>query len=235
MKNVVICKNCGSENPFYKLICYNCKSYLRERVYNIDLWSTIGLLIESPSKAIRTIIFSEHKNFLILLLILVSGKTFLNGIFLTIYFRKWNANLSSYFGSYLVIFIFTVVMILIFSGIFREILKKLSSRTKFKDNFSIITYSFLPSAFGILILFPIDLILFGEYLFSYNPSPFVIKETFSYALLIFEVILIIWSIFLTFTAVKVQSRNTVYSFVFALFIHLTFYLTLYFTASGIFL
>jgi len=235
MKNVVVCKNCNSENPFYELICNNCKSYLRERIYNIDLWKTIGLLIESPSRAFKTIIFSEHKNFLILLFILVSGKMLLNGIFLTIYFKKWNAYLSGYFGSYVIILIFTMIMILIFSEIFSEVTKTLGVKTKFKDNFSIITYSFLPFTFGFLILFPIELILFGEYLFYYNPSPFIIKETFAYILLSFEAILIIWSIFLTFTAIKVQSGNTVYSFVFTLFIHLTFYITLYFTASLIFL
>ncbi len=235
MKNIVICKNCGSENPYYELICSNCKSYLRERVYNIDLWSTIGLLIESPSKAFRTIIFSEHKNFLILLLILISGKSLLNGIFLTIYFKKWNAYLSGYFISYIIILILTVIMILIFSGIFVEVTKRLDVKTKFKDNFSIITYSFLPFIFGFLILFPTELILFGEYLFYYNPSPFVIKETFAYALLSFEVMLLVWTLFLTFTAFKVQSGNFIYSFVFTLLIHLTFYITLYLTTSQIFI
>lgn len=235
MKNVVICKNCSAENAFYELICRNCKSYLRERIYNIDLWNTIGLLIESPSRAFKNIIFSEHKNFLILLLILISGKELLNGIFLTIYFKKWNAHLSDYFGSYTLILIFTILMFLIFSGIFGKITEKFGIKTKFKDNFSIFTYSFLPLTFGFLILFPIELILFGEYLFSYNPSPFVIKETLAYALLAFEVLLITWSMFLTFTAFKVQSRHSVYSFIFALFVHLAFYLTLYFSASGIFL
>ncbi|OGU73640.1 MAG: hypothetical protein A2V93_09210 [Ignavibacteria bacterium RBG_16_34_14] len=235
MKNVVVCKNCNSENPFYDLTCFNCKSYLRERIYNIDLWSTIGLLIESPSKAFKNIIFSEHKNFLTLLLILISGKSLLNGIFLTIYFKKWNAYLSGYFSVYIIILIFTLVMILIFSEIFSKITKRLGVRTKFKDNFSIITYSFLPLTFGFLILFPTELILFGEYLFYYNPSPFIIKETLAYTLLTFETILFIWTIFLTFTAIKTQTGNTIYSFVFTFFIHFTFYITLYLTASRIFL
>jgi hypothetical protein len=235
MKNVVACKNCGSENPFYELICSNCKSYLRERVYNIDLWHTIGHLIESPSKAFKTIIFSEHKNFLTLLLILISGKMLLNGIFLTIFFKKWNAYLSGYFSSYIIILVLTVGMILFFSGVFGEVTKRLGLKTKSKDNFSIITYSFFPFIVGFLILFPTELILFGEYLFYYNPSPFIIKETFAYALLSFEVILLIWTMFLTFSAFKVQSGNTIYSILFSLLFHLTLYLTLYFTASGIFL
>lgn len=235
MKNVVVCKNCSSENSFYELICSNCKSYLRERVYNIDFWHTIGLLIESPFKAFKTIIFSEHKNFLTLLLILISGKMLLNGIFLTIFFNKWNAHLSGYFSSYIIILILTVSMILFFSLIFGEVTKRFGVDTKFKDNFSIITYSLFPLIIGFLILFPTELILFGEYLFYYNPSPFIIKETLAYALLSFEAIILIWTIFLTFSAIKAQIQNTIFALIFSLFIHLSFYLTLYLITSQIFI
>ncbi len=231
MKNVVVCKNCSSENAFYELICYKCKSYLRERVYNIDLWSTIGLLIENPSKAFRSIIFSEHKNFLTLLWILISGKMLLNGIFLTIYFKKWNADLSGFFNCYIIILILSVLLILFFSRIIKEIFKGTGVRTKVKDNFAILTYSFLPLTFGFLILFPIELILFGEYLFYFNPSPFIIKETLSYTLFSFEILLVVWSIFLTFTALKLQSRNFIYSLVFTLFIYFSFYLSIYYVVS----
>lgn len=235
MKNVVVCKNCSSENPFFALICYNCKSYLRERIYNIDLWKIIGLLIEAPSKAFRTIIFSEHKNFLILLFILVSGKIFLNGIYLTIFFRKWNASFSNYFTGYIIILIFTVIMILIYTGALGEITKKLSVKTRFKDNFSILIYSFLPYVFGFLILFPLELILFGEYLFYYDPSPFLLKGAIAYILLGFELLIILWCFFLTSSAINVQTNKITYSLMIAFFIHFSFYIIFYFISSGIFI
>ncbi len=60
MKNTITCKNCKDENPFYGLICKSCGSYLRERIFNIDLFKIMGLLIESPQKGFEIIIHSEH-------------------------------------------------------------------------------------------------------------------------------------------------------------------------------
>ncbi len=233
MKNFVVCKNCNSENPFYGLICLNCKSYLRERVYNIDLWHTISLLIESPSKAFKLIINSEHKNFLVFLLLLVSGKVLLNGIFLKIFFLK-GAEFPNYFLDYLLVLSFFAIILLLFSALLKIITEKSGIQTRYADNFSILTYSFVPYIFSLIILFPIELILFGGYLFSYNPSPFQIKETLSYVLLAFEGLIILWSIFLTISAIKVTSNNFLYSFIFGVVIHTLFYISLIFLSIGLF-
>src|SRR5690606_23987280 len=115
MKNAVVCKNCNSENPFYELICRNCRSFLREKIYNIDLWKTISQLIESPSTAFRNIILSEHKNYLLLLLVLIAGKLFLNGIFLIIFFNEWNASPPGFISSYLLIFVLTTFLFFLFA------------------------------------------------------------------------------------------------------------------------
>jgi len=234
MKNVVICKNCKSENPFYELICRKCKSYLRERVYNIDLWHTISLLIESPSKAFKLIINSEHKNFLVVLLLLISGKVLLNGIFLKIFLLKGEAEFPNYFLDYLLTLSFTVVILLLSSVLLKTISEKNGIQTRFPDNFSLFTYSFVPYTFSLIVLFPVELVLFGGYLFSYNPSPFQIKETLSYVLFAFEGLIIIWSIFLTISAIKVISNNFLYSFIFGILIHVLFYISLIFLSIGLF-
>lgn len=234
MKNVVVCKNCNSENPFYGLICQNCKSYLREKVYNIDLWKTIALLIESPSKAFKTIVNSEHKNFLLFVIILISGKLLVNGIFLKIFFLKGKAGFSNYLLDYVLTLLFLVLFILLFTGLFKTITERLGVQTRFLDNFSILTYSYIPYIFGFVILFPIELILFGGYLFSYLPSPFHLKETLAYVLLSFELIIIVWSIFLTVSAIKVQTNNILYSLKFGITIQIVFYISLYFLSINLF-
>jgi hypothetical protein len=234
MKNTVVCKNCSAENPFYQLICSSCKSYLRERVYNIDLWKITGQLIENPFSAFRTIIFSEHKNFLILLLMLIAAKIFLNGIYLTIFSKEWNANLEGYAVSYIIILIFLFLMLIIFSQLIEKIIAAKGIKTKFKDNFSILTYSFIPYCFGFTVLFPIELVLFGEYLFSYNPSPFLIKETLAYVLFSLEILIILWVVFLTYTALFVQTKNKIFSLISSFSIHIVFYTSLYFLSKWIF-
>lgn len=233
MKNVVVCKNCESENPFYVLICVKCKSYLRERIYNIDLWSTIAQLIESPSKGFKSIIFSEHKNFLILIILLVSGKFFIDGMFLNLFSLKENAKISNYIFNYLIILGLTFVLITVFSFLVKIIIKKYV-QTRFADNFSIISYSFLPHVFGFLSLLPIELILYGGYLFSAEPSPFLIKETLAYVMLGFEGVIILWSFFLTFWAIKTQSKNILISFASAVIVQCTFFLAIYFVSINLF-
>jgi hypothetical protein len=234
MKNVVVCKNCNSENPLYGLICINCKSYLREKVYNIDFWKTVGLLIENPSKAFKTIINSEHKNFLVFLIILISGKVFIDGVFLKILFEKGNTGISNYFLDYVLSILLLVFILLLFSGLLKIVTEKYGVKTRFLDNFSILAYSYIPYTFGFVILFPVELILFGGYLFSYSPSPFQIKETLAYTLLGFEGILIIWNIFLTITAIRVQSGNSFYSLVCSFVIHIVFFISLIFLSILLF-
>src|SRR4030065_2879879 len=81
MKNGIICKNCQTLNPFHELTCRNCKSYLRERVYNLDLWKLLEQLIESPLNGFTKIIHSEQKNFVVFIILLSSIKFFINTIF----------------------------------------------------------------------------------------------------------------------------------------------------------
>src|ERR1039458_8374525 len=88
MKNVIICKSCSTENPYYEVICSNCHSFLRDRIFNIDLWKTIEQLIETPVKAFRRIIQSEHKNFISLIFIFAVFKLFISSIFISLVLFK---------------------------------------------------------------------------------------------------------------------------------------------------
>jgi hypothetical protein len=211
MKNVVNCSNCGAENPFYKFTCSNCKAYLRDKIFNLDLWELIGMLIESPVKAFNRIIQSEHKNFIILIAVLFSIRTFINSRFLSIYLSGENSlrfNLEtelliSVGASLLVIWIFTFILFIVnkYSGL----------KTRLRDNNAVLIYSILPYSFALMVLFPIELIIFGGYLFSNNPSPFILKPTIAYTLLSFEGLLILWGFFLSVTGIYALSRNAIYA------------------------
>lgn len=211
MKNVVSCPNCGTENPFYKYTCSGCKAYLRDRIFNLDLWHIIGSLIESPVKAFNRIIQSEHKNFIILIVIIFSVKAFIDAKFLSIIFTGESvlrinvipALLISLGSSFLVIWIFTFILFFI---------NKLSGlKTRLRDNNAVLIYTLLPYSFALIILFPIELIIFGQFLFSNNPSPFVLKSAVAYTLLAFEGLMILWTIFLSVSGVYSISRNILYA------------------------
>jgi hypothetical protein len=234
MKNRITCSNCSAENPPYAYTCKNCNSFLRERVFNIDLWKVIGLLIENPKKAMEMIVFSEHKNFIIFLLIIIAVKLLVNTRFISlISLGSFNPSTSLYL-SYLIVFGILVVYLILFSICFTSINKLLQITTRFTDNFALLTYSLLPNVFGIIFLFIIELVVFGEYLFSINPTPFVIKGITAYIFAGAEILLIIWSVLLSFKSFKVQTDSLFYSIIYTFVFYFCLTVILFYSSIFIF-
>lgn len=209
--NNIICKNCGTANPFHQLTCVSCRAYLRERVYNLDLWQLLENIIESPIKGFTKIIHSEQKNFIIFILILFSLKFFIN----TVFFFLLNAK-SDFFSingirNYLIVLATVCLIMIVFTFLIKLTNRFLLNISRAKDIFSILSYSLVPYLFALIVLFPLELIFFGQYLFSRNPSPFVIKETTAYVMLVLEILMIIWAFFLSIMALFTLTKSRFYS------------------------
>ena len=234
MKNIIVCKNCKTSNPFHQLTCLNCKGYLRERVYNLDLWKLLEQLIESPIKGFTKIIHSEQKNFIIFIIVLVSIKFFIN----TIFFFLINAqnNLSSLNGirNYFIILTSVTLIILIFTILIKITNRLLNNITRIKDIFSILSYTLVPNIFALVILFPLELIFFGEYLFSNNPSPFLIKEIAAYIMLVLEILMILWTYFFSIMALFTLTKSIIYSVSWGTLYVFMIFLTQYFLSFYLF-
>jgi hypothetical protein len=229
MKNVMVCPNCGKENPYYALNCTKCNSFLRSKVSNIDLWETTWRLFDSPIKAAEKIIYSDTKNFIITLLFFICVKFSLNA---TIIHNAFNENgIPFTFTSRGIIYgsLPIVVILIVFSLTITLLNKFLGIESRFKDNFSLYTYAFIPQIFGLVVLTPIQYALFGEYWFLFNPSPLIIKPMASIVLFIMEGLLFFWSTILFITAAYSQTKNKNYSIItgisLAIIISLALYLT----------
>jgi hypothetical protein len=206
----------------------NCHSYLRERIFNIDLWKTIEQLIETPVKAFRRIIQSEHKNFISLIFIFAVFKLFISSIFVSLVLFK-NEQALNYFISRLFFFAGgMLILLLVISLLLLFVLRGGGIKARFKDLFAVLTFSLMPYSFAAIILFPVELIIFGNYLFSVNPSPFIIKSFFAWVLVILEFILIIWSAFLTITGIFAQTRSIKFSIANSVIFNLIIYSSVYF-------
>lgn len=211
MKNSVICPNCKSENPAYNSICSKCKFYIRDKIYNIDLWSLLGSIIESPATAFRTIIYSEHKNFIFFILPLIVLKYLINTRFVSMLSIGEFQSSVGLQMSYLIILGGTLLYFLAFSLLYTMIGKMNEIFICFKDTFALIIYSQIPLLFGLIILFTLELVIFGDYLFSINPTPFTIKGQIAFLFLVLEIGIIIWSIFLIYKAFHTQSSDIPFS------------------------
>jgi len=208
--NVNICSNCGSENPLFNKNCSVCKHYIRESVVNIDLWHTIYHLFEDPRKALKNIIYADHKNFLIFILFFFSTKLFLFSTSVQSAFEL-NIPQTNYF-IYNILLLITIyaAIILIFSKLLTIALNK-EGKTKYRDNLSLIVYSSIPVIIALFILTPVEYGIFGNHWFVYNPSPFMIKNTLAYILVGLELIMIMWSITIYYKAIHIQCDSKLFS------------------------
>ena len=215
MKNTIYCPNCNSENDFHSLNCSSCGSLLRERVVNIDLWSTIWKVIETPSKAFAKIIYAENKNYVFFLAILFSIKLTFNSFFIKSLLGI-NIDYQNYSGVNFVIGLATFLILFILIALIQKlILKKFGIITRFKDNFAAFIYSCVPVLLALFIFFPVEYALFGKYWLFFNPSPYLIKPTAAYVFTGMEILIFIWMFVLFILLGFVQSKNKTYSFLFS--------------------
>jgi hypothetical protein len=234
MKNSVTCPNCNSENPFYNSVCSGCKFYLRDRIYNIDLWTVISSLIESPSKAFRTIIFSEHKNFIVFIFVFLCIKYLINARFLSMITVGFFESTVELYWSYLIVSGSVFLFFLLFCLVHLQTGKALKFNLRFKDSLAIIIFAQIPFLFGLVILFPLEQVIFGDYLFSLNPNPIIIKGTIAYVFLAVEIALVIWSMFFIFKAFKAQSQHLIFSLLSSFIFVVLFWTLLYFCSVTVF-
>ncbi len=210
MKNIVECKNCQTKNSFYALTCSNCKAYLRDRVYNIDFGSLLLLLIDSPTAAFKKIVYAEHKNFIFIILLLSSIQLFILSIFTQLYFTNSTSLLENPFKGLIYFVILFASLIFVFSLLVTYLHHLFGLSTRIKDNFAILIYSLLPLIAGVLIVFPVELIVFGKYLFDVNPGPFQLKEGLAYMLLAIEALIFILCFVLNGFGNFAQSKSVLY-------------------------
>lgn len=224
MKNTVVCKICNVENPFYNFTCKNCKGFLRDKISNINFWFVISKLFESPVTAFKTILYSEHKNFMFLLSFLIAIKMTLQSIFISIFvLGKPGSDFNNIIIYSTVLIFLTPLILYFFSWLLRRLLAIFNLESRVKDNYSIIVYSLVGYVFSLIVLFPIELILFGKSLFQSSPSPFFLKPFSAYLMVAFESLFFLWSLFLTNRAIFTQSNKILFSFILSLIIHMTLY------------
>ncbi len=211
MQNNSECPNCKSINPFYQLVCKNCKSYIREKIFNIDFWNTFWHMFDSPIKQLQNVVFADHKNFLLFTLFLISFKFSVNTFVLTNIFRpKINLTSDVLINMFYLILSFSLIFV-IYSLLYKFILKIFNIETRFKDNLSVFVYSQSAILFSLFFVFPVQLGVFGVHWFVFNPSPLMIKPNVAYALLFLDLVFFIWGFLQTVFAHYIQTKALSFS------------------------
>lgn len=206
--NLITCPSCGVKNLFESYKCSNCSAILRTKVSNINFWETLNSLLFRTDDTFKKIIYSDHKNYSSILLILFAIKLSQYAFFV---FNL--TDMSIHFEKFFLILILSITIISIFTYLFVEITRAVFSKIYKqkllrKNFFSIFGYASSFFSLSIFILLPIEIILFGPYLFSLNPSPFDIKPLPAYTIIGIELIMLFTFIFLLIVGFKVYLNRT---------------------------
>lgn len=228
------CKKCNHINPAYKNICTECKSYLRERVVNIDLWNTIQLLIEDPIKAFKQIIFAEHKNFILFLTFFISIKNLIIARYFSVPALGLNGITAPFILSLILGILLSIFLLSLFTLLIESFYNYNKINLRFRDIFAINVYSFIPYLFGLVFIFPVELIVLGGDIFSNNPYSFQIKPLITYILLGVEFITILWSFYLIQKGIFQILMNRIFSLLFSSAFFIIWFTALYFSSKFIF-
>ena len=198
------CPVCGTENDDFAVVCVSCKGYIQAKVDTLDLFQTIWGLIESPGPTFRRIGLASSKNYVLPL-------TFAFGIGL-VYALLWRSNygvrepqLTTLLGIGLVVgpvlggLLFWVLS-RILSAVSRATGRKISQR----NAFALFAYAAAPVVISLVIVFPLEIAVFGVYLFDANPPPMVLNPLAFIVLGGLDVIAAVWFVVLLGIGIRVM-------------------------------
>ena len=198
------CQVCETDNLDLAVRCSSCGSILQDSVKALDLFTTIFNIWRYPDVTLRKIILASHRNYSLVL-------AALEGIglsFLTLYIVKAADIYSVQFGRLLVIgsilgFVVFLPAVYAFGAVSFVALRVWRSGASLKGFLSSIIYALHPLALWAVLLVPMQVAVFGSFLFSNNPSPQVINPVSFYFLAFLDIVFVIAVFYLLLRLAKV--------------------------------
>ncbi len=193
---MIACTVCGTQNDEFAVVCASCKSFLQTKVDNLNLFETLWSLMESPRAAFRRIALARHKNYVILLSCLL-------GVAL-VYALFWFKNLGNRFPDFLLLVgagivagpVIGILFTYVLSVLVHRVGRLLGGKGTYRNVRAATVYASVPVVYSLILVFPIEIAIFGPYFFSDNPPPLVINPAAYIVLLAFDAAAVLWSLVL---------------------------------------
>ncbi len=170
----------------------------------LDLFTTIFNIWRYPDQTLRKIILASHRNYSLVL-------AALEGIglsFLTLYLVKAADIYSIQFGRLLIAgsilgLVVFLPAVYAFGGVSFVTLRVWRSGASLKGFLSSVIYALHPFALAAVLLVPMQVAVFGSFLFSNNPSPQVINPVSFYFLAFLDIVFVVGVFYLLQRLAKV--------------------------------
>lgn len=203
------CPTCETENDDFAVVCSQCKGYLQNRVPNLDLFETAWGILHAPVKTFRRIALAEHKNYVLVLFGLF-------GISLS-YTAFWYFKIGERFDTLLDVIIWALlagiplglILFPLLTLLYWSVMRVFGVNGSFRNSYSVLAYSFVPVVLTLPLVLPVELLTFGMYLFTSNPSPMVIKPSSFVILAGFDGAMALWTLLLTVIGTVIIHRVSI--------------------------
>lgn len=203
---MVQCPVCGAENNDLDTVCRSCKGFIQTKVDTLDLFSTCWGLIENPDQTFRRIALSRSKNYVGLLSALL-------GVTLA-YTYIWYWELATELPNLALLLGLGAGLGLVLGnpmttilGLITQVVLRLGGKVlSLRNCRAILTYAGMPVVFSLVIVFPVEIAVFGSYFFDKNPSPMVINPPIYIALIGLDALAALWSVALLAVGIRAASR-----------------------------
>jgi len=203
---MMTCPICHTENHHLAVICSSCGGFLQYRADNLDLFTTAWGVIERPRRAFHFIATARHKNYTYILSAF-AGIGMMFSIFWIMKAGNYSESLLNLLAAGLALGPFLgILSTLLYSIIVKLESKVLSLVLSFRNAFAVGAYSLVPIVLSVIFILPIELLTFGQYFFSSNPSPFVLRPVSYSVLLTLDALFACWSLALQFVGLRVLLR-----------------------------
>ncbi|MEW6511904.1 MAG: YIP1 family protein [Bacteroidota bacterium] len=200
---MITCTVCGAENDALAVVCTSCKSYLQGKVDTLNLFETLWGLMETPEKTFHRIALARYKNYTILLNSLF-GCALVFGVIWSKTLGSAFANLATLLGTGIVLGPPAGVIVAALLAVFaRGAGRAMGGHGTIRNVYAVIAYAAAPVAYSLVLVFPVEIAVFGMYLFGNNPSPMVINPALYIVLIGLDGAAVIWSWFLLGVGVRV--------------------------------
>ncbi|HQT90672.1 MAG TPA: hypothetical protein PL001_01435, partial [Candidatus Kryptobacter bacterium] len=170
------CQVCSADNLDFATRCKSCGGILQDSVKALDLFSTIYSVWRFPDSTLRKIVLATHRNYSLLLAALEGIGLSFFALFIVkaadIYSLQFPLLLGAGLALGLIVFLPSIYA---FGALSYATFRVRRTGASLKGYISGLVYAMHPIALGAVILIPMDVAVFGSYLFSNNPPPQVIN------------------------------------------------------------
>jgi hypothetical protein len=200
---MISCPVCHKENHHLAVICTGCGCFLQQRIENLDLFATIGHIVDAPGKTFHTIAIARHKNFVYILSALCGWAI----VFTFFWYTKAGEQSPSLLTFLIAGFSVSPVVGLIsflYAGFLLWIAARMvRSKISFRNAVATLVYGASPFLLVVFICLPMAILTFGLYFFTKNPSPYEIKPVSLIIIVSLAGLSYLWSAVLMLLGIRV--------------------------------